>query len=114
MKMMKSFRYAIQGIFSIWNSELHFRFHVFVAWAVGCAGYITGLSMMEWIVLILCISAVMTAEAFNSAIEKLGDAVTLEKNDHIRIAKDMAAGAVLLVSLGSLLCGLIIFLPKWI
>ncbi len=114
MKIIKSFRYAIQGIYYIWASELHFRLHFILALAVGCAGYITGLSRIEWIVIILCISAVMTAEALNSAIEKMGDAVTLEKNDHIRIAKDMAAGAVLLVSLGSLLCGFIIFLPKWI
>lgn len=55
---------------------------------------------------------VLAAEAFNSAIEALGDAVSPDYNTHIKHAKDLAAGAVLLTAIAAAIVGLIIFVPK--
>lgn len=62
--------------------------------------------------LVLCISVVWMAELMNSAIEALSRAVTLEYDERIRDALDIASGAVLVVSLGSAVIGSMIFLPK--
>lgn len=61
--------------------------------------------------MILAIALVWIAEAFNTAVERLGDAVTQEPNDYLRFAKDIAAGAVLVATVASLLIGLTIFMP---
>jgi diacylglycerol kinase (ATP) len=65
----------------------------------------------EWRWIILAIALVWLAEALNTAIERLADAVTLEPNDNIGIAKDVAAGAVLAAAAFSAVIGLMIFLP---
>ena len=59
----------------------------------------------------MAIAIVWLAEALNTAIERLSDAVTLEPNDNIRFAKDVAAGAVLVAAVTSALIGLTIFVP---
>ena len=64
--------------------------------------------------MILAISIVWLAEAFNTAIERLSDAVTVEPNDNIGYAKDVAAGAVLSAALVAVVIGLTIFLPRLI
>ena len=66
----------------------------------------------EWRWIILAIALVWLAEALNTAIERLADAVTLEPNDNIGIAKDVAAGAVLAAAAFSVVIGLTIFLPR--
>ena len=64
--------------------------------------------------MILAIALVWLAEAFNTAIERLGDAVTLERNEFIKFAKDVSGGAVLVAAVTSTLIGLTIFLPRLI
>jgi diacylglycerol kinase (ATP) len=68
----------------------------------------------EWRWVILAIALVWLAEALNTAIERLADAVTLEPNENIGYAKDVAAGAVLAASIISVVIGLTIFLPRLI
>jgi diacylglycerol kinase len=68
----------------------------------------------EWRWIILAIALVWLAEALNTAIERLADAVTLEPNQNIGYAKDVAAGAVLAASIISVVIGLTIFLPRLI
>lgn len=70
------------------------------------------LSSDEWRWIILAIGLVWLSEALNTAIERLADAVTLERNEHIGYAKDVAAGAVLAASIISSVIGLTIFVPK--
>jgi diacylglycerol kinase (ATP) len=70
-----------------------------------------GLSSDEWRWIILAIALVWLAEALNTAIERLADAVTLEPNENIGYAKDVAAGAVLAAAIVSAMIGLTIFLP---
>jgi diacylglycerol kinase len=66
----------------------------------------------EWRWIILAIAMVWLAEALNTAIERLSDAVTLEPNENIGYAKDVAAGAVLVAIAFSIMIGLMIFIPR--
>jgi diacylglycerol kinase len=70
------------------------------------------ISSGEWLWIILAIGAVWFAEAVNTAIERLADAVTREHDPNIKFAKDCAAAAVLIASSVALLIGLIIFVPR--
>lgn len=69
------------------------------------------LTAHEWRWVILAIALVWLAEAFNTAIERLGDAVTTEPNDYLKYAKDVSAGAVLVAAITSTIIGLTIFVP---
>jgi len=62
--------------------------------------------------LILCIGAVLAAEGVNSAIEALCDKVSPEYDEAIKHTKDLAAGAVLILAVMSVIVGLLIFVPK--
>jgi len=72
------------------------------------------LSPDEWRWIILAIALVWLAEALNTAIERLADAITIEPNENIGYAKDVAAGAVLAAAIISVVIGLTIFLPRLI
>lgn len=72
------------------------------------------LSSDEWRWIFLAIALVWLAEALNTAIERLADAITVEPNENIGYAKDVAAGAVLAAATVSAVIGLTIFLPRLI
>ena len=63
----------------------------------------------EWLILLLCVVGIVTAEMFNSAIEHLARAITREENPEIRDALDVASAAVLIASAGAAVVGLAIF-----
>ena len=67
---------------------------------------------MSWAVLVLTFCVVLGLEACNSAIEALGDAITTEQHPLIGLAKDVAAGAVLIPAIGAVLIGLLILGPS--
>ena len=106
---MKSFYYAARGIFRCIQSEQHMRFHLCAAFYVIIAGFVTKLTLTEWIAALLCIAEVPALELVNTAVEKLSDAVTREYSPLIERAKDCAAGAVLWASVVSAAVGLVLF-----
>lgn len=75
-------------------------------------GVIFKISKIEWIILTILFSIVISGELFNTAIETVVDIASPEKNDKAKLAKDISAGAVLVLTIGSLIIGIIIFLPK--
>lgn len=87
---------------------------MFFTIAVIIAACLFRISAVEWIVLCLTITSVWSAEAINSAIERNVDLVTAERKPLAKEAKDLAAGAVLILAAGSVIIGLIIFVPKLI
>lgn len=111
-KRKDAFRYAGQGIVSLFRGEAHAKIHTLAAVLVVAAGFIFGLSGIEWCLIIICIGGVFMGEGFNTAIEKVCDKVSPEIHPLIKVAKDVAAGAVLLFVLASVAVGLIIFIPK--
>lgn len=111
-KRAASFKYAFQGIKRLFTHEHNSWIHLFVTVCVIIAGCILHIAVWEWIAIVIVIGLVLAAEAFNSAIECLGDAVSEEPNHYVKHAKDLAAGAVLLSAIAAAIVGLIIFLPK--
>ena len=75
-------------------------------------GIILKISNAEWAVLMLSVFLVLGTEMMNTAVEAAVDLCTEEYHEKAKIAKDVAAGAVLMVAIISLICGLIIFIPK--
>ncbi|MBD8035316.1 diacylglycerol kinase family protein [Solibacillus sp. A46] len=112
-KFFRSFRYAMEGIFTAVN-EQNFRFHLVSAIIVIIAGVLTGLTIVEWSIIVLIIFLVIGAELINTAIERVVDLASPEFHPIAKQAKDIAAGAVLVFALASVIIGLLIFLPKWL
>lgn len=75
-------------------------------------GFIYSINTMEWLVLILISSAVIAAEAMNTAVEETCNLLHPEHHPLARLAKHCAAGSVLILSLSAIVIGLIIFAPK--
>jgi diacylglycerol kinase len=111
-KLFKSFGYARTGLKELIRDEQNARIHWIISLAVVAAGFLLCISALEWCVIALCIGLVIAAEAFNTAFEKLADHLFPEYNETARQVKDIAAGGVLICALMSVVCGIIIFLPK--
>ncbi|MDN4495340.1 diacylglycerol kinase family protein [Ureibacillus aquaedulcis] len=111
-KLVKSFGYAFYGIWTAMN-EQNMRIHIISAFIVMIAGLLTGLTKMEWVMIILVITLVIGAEMINTAIESVVNLASPEIHPLAKQAKDIAAGAVLVFALASVIIGLLIFLPKW-
>lgn len=109
---MFSFRYAFQGLRTMWRTQPNFRIHIVAAVVVTGMGFAFSVSGWEWCTLILCIALVLMAEAFNSALEFLTDLVSPDYHDLAGKAKDAAAAAVLIMALGASVVGFLIFVPK--
>lgn len=112
MKLVRSFGYAWAGIRSCFRSELNFRIHAGLMIIVLMLSIVCKLSASEWAAVCFCIAFVIVMEMFNTAVEKLCDVVHKEVHPGIKKVKDIAAGAVLVAALFSLITGAIIFLPK--
>jgi diacylglycerol kinase len=110
--MLHSFSFAIAGILEFFLSERNAKIHLGAAVAVIITGFLFHLSNMEWIVIVIMIMSVLVAEMINTAIEILCNLVQPELHEKIRVIKDIAAGAVLVASIGSIVTAAIIFIPK--
>lgn len=111
-KLIQSFGYAFEGILAAFKQQ-NMRIHLISTLIVIVAGFLTGLSTMEWLMIILIIALVIGAEMINSAIESVVDIASPEIHPLAKQAKDIAAGAVLIFAITSVVIGLIIFVPKW-
>ncbi|MCY7292766.1 MAG: diacylglycerol kinase family protein, partial [Ferruginibacter sp.] len=92
-------------------NERNFKIEIFLAVAVCISGFALRISSIEWLVILINIGFVLSAELVNTAIEKLCDVTTKEMNPIIKIIKDVAAAAVLLAAITAFICALIIFIP---
>lgn len=110
---INSMEFAISGIITAFKEERNMKKHAISAALAIVAGLVFGINITEWLFLLLSIFLVISFEIINSAIENVSDLAT---NYHFSMlaknAKDMAAGAVLVVSIYALLTGIIIFVPK--
>jgi len=113
MKRIYAFKYAIDGIVAFFRSEQNARIHALAAITAIILGFCVHITRHEWIAILLCISAVFCTEMINTAIEKLCNIVHPAYHSQIKMIKDIAAGAVLLSAVASLVIGAIIFLPKF-
>lgn len=112
MKLIAAFKYAIEGIAYFFRNEHNGKIQGICAIAAIALGCIVHLSTNEWLLIIFCIALVLAMEMLNTAIEKMADFIEPRHNAKIKIIKDVAAGAVLIPAVASLLIGTFIFLPK--
>lgn len=108
--LLQSFRNAFRGIYFFFREQRNARIHGVAALAVIGLGAWLRLPVSDWCLLLLCMVAVIGMEMINTAVEYLADVVSPEHNPRIGKLKDIAAGAVLVVSLGALICGVLIVL----
>lgn len=108
-RLVKSFRHAFRGVAWLFLYEHNARIHLLFTILVIVGAIVLGVHKGEWIILLLCISSVLSLEAINSALERLSDKVSSEYSEHIREAKDLAAGAVLIASIVAAIVGILIF-----
>lgn len=94
------------------KGQSSFIVHFAFALLVFCLAVVFKLSLIEWIIVLACIAAVLTAEMFNRALEVMAKAVTREEDEEIRLALDIASGAVLIAAIGATVIGLLVFVPR--
>ncbi|QKG84938.1 diacylglycerol kinase family protein [Kroppenstedtia pulmonis] len=110
-KLLSSFRFALEGLRYTWVSQRNMRIHFIAALAVLLLSFFLSLSKLEMLLIFLCIVIVLMAELFNTAVEAVVDMVTKEFHPLAKIAKDVAAGAVLLSAGMAVIVGISIFYP---
>lgn len=108
----KSFSYAFDGIKTAFKNEPNLRVHLFFAIIAITLGIILKLKPLELAIIFLTISLVITLELINTMIEALVDLVSPEIKPTAKIAKDVAASAVLVSAITSIVIGLLIFIPR--
>lgn len=108
---LKSLAHALRGLDHIVRTQPNARLHLLAAALVCAAGVYFGLSRAEWLWISVAIVLVWSAEAFNTALEQLADALHPALHPGIGRAKDVAAAAVLIAALGAVVIGLLVFVP---
>lgn len=88
------------------------KIHLCAAAAVTVAGFFLRISLMEWLICLILFALVMGAELLNTAVEAAVDLACPKEDPRAKLAKDAAAGAVLLFAVFSSIAGVVIFLPK--
>jgi diacylglycerol kinase len=107
----RSFGYAFQGVITLLRTQPHARVHLLAAVIVIAMGFYFEVSRLDWVILCVCITLVLAAEAFNTAIEFLTDLVSPDHHTLAGKAKDTAAAAVLICAVGAVIMGLLVFWP---
>lgn len=113
IQRLKSFVYALQGVAHLVRTQPNARLHLLAAVLVCSVGGYVGLSRAEWVWVVVAITLVWSAEAFNTALEQLADALHPQQHPGIGRAKDGAAAAVLIAALGAAVIGLLVFVPHF-
>jgi len=107
----ESLHYALNGL-KLSSQEPHFRLMLVCALIAVIAAILLGISLVEWSILILLISTILSLETVNTLLEKLCDYLQPNISPQIKVIKDLAAGAVLILCLASLIIAGFIFIPK--
>lgn len=110
--LYKSFGYAFEGIFAGIRGERNMKIHCFAAVCVIVAGVLFHISVTEWCICLVLFGLILSLELVNTAIEAVVDLVTEDKKPLAKLAKDTAAGAVLIAAVMAAVAGLLIFVPK--
>jgi diacylglycerol kinase (ATP) len=111
-RLIRSFGFAGQGIGYAIRTQVNVRIHLTITALVIGVGLWLQLNPIEWSILVVMISVVLSAELFNTALEATLDRVSVEEHPLAKIGKDVAAGAVFVCAIGSVIVGLLIFGPR--
>jgi diacylglycerol kinase len=111
-RLVHSFGHAFAGIGHGLRTQANLRIHLLAAVCVVIVGLLLQISTIEWALLVVTIMIVMSAELLNTAIEAAVDRVGSESHPLSKVAKDAAAGAVLIGAIGAVIVGVLIFGPR--
>ena len=109
---LKSFKYAFEGLKTLLKQEHNARIHLAATFVAIGTGVFFKISYSEWSLIVFAIVLVFVAEIINTAIENISDFISPQKNEKIKIIKDLAAAAVLVAAIGAVIIALLIFIPK--
>lgn len=109
---LQKFGHAFHGIRLGVRGQHSFAVHTVVGLLVFLAAIVLGADRIEWCILLLCITVVLTAEMFNSALEQLAKAIDRSENRFIADALDIGSAAVLTAAIGASIVGSIVFLVR--
>lgn len=104
-----SFRYAVEGIVHVFRTQRHMRFHFLILLCVLLLGIVFNLGSAKLAILFLVVSGVLVTEMVNTAVESVVDMVTQAYHPLAKLAKDIAAGAVLIAAITAVIIGSILF-----
>ncbi|MFD2785695.1 diacylglycerol kinase family protein [Hymenobacter rubripertinctus] len=107
-----SFGHALRGVGAALRTEVHLWFHAAATVAVVALGLYCGLARWEWVAVVLSVGAVWCAELVNTAVEAVVDLVSPQYHPLAGRAKDVAAGAVLVMALAAAVVGVVVFGPR--
>jgi diacylglycerol kinase (ATP) len=107
--LIESFNFALEGLIHVLRTQRNMRIHFAIAIAVLIVGLVIGVNRLELIALLLAIAFVLIAEMINSAIEHAIDVATTSFDPLAKLAKDIAAGAVLIASVNAIAIGYLVF-----
>jgi len=115
-KHVQSFQNAICGLSWAVKTQPHLRFHILAMLAITAAVVYFEVTITEYLIILVMITGVLVTELLNTSLEAATDAhkvikSTPEEDRLIGLAKDVAAGAVLVMALGAVVVGLVIFIP---
>lgn len=110
--LLKTLSYGFNGILYTLKHERNMVIHFLVMSLVITAGVIFKITFIEWGVCFILFALVLSLELMNTALENVVDLVTEEKKAKAKVAKDAAAGAVLVAAIFSVIIGIAIFLPR--
>jgi diacylglycerol kinase (ATP) len=110
---LRSFVYAARGV-RLMLSDHNAWIHLLATIVVVTGGVFFGLDRYEWMAVVFAIVAVWTAEALNTAFERLCDVASPDFHPLVEQAKDVAAGAVLIAAAGAAAVGGVVFLPHFL
>lgn len=110
--VLQSFNFAFEGIIHVLRTQRNMRIHFLIAAGVLIAALIVGVSRIELVVLLMAISFVLIAEMINSALEAGIDVATTSFDPLAKLAKDIAAGAVLIATINAVAVGYLVFVDR--
>jgi diacylglycerol kinase (ATP) len=110
--VIESFNFAIEGVIHVLRTQRNMRLHFAAAVAVIVVAVAVGVSKIELSVLLVSIAFVLVAEMINTAVEGAIDAATTSFDPMAKLAKDIAAGAVLIASVNAVAVGYLVFAGK--
>jgi len=107
--LLASFNYAFEGVIHVLRTQRNMRIHFMIAVGVLVAAVVTGVQRFELIALLLSIAFVLIAEMINTAVEAAIDVATTSFDPLAKLAKDIAAGAVLIATVNAVAIGYLVF-----
>ncbi len=109
---IKSVKYAFKGAYLLITTEASIKVQFFIGVIMTVLGFYYKISTTEWVIQILTIALIMSIEGINTAIEEIADFIHPEYHKKIGLIKDIAAGAVFIFAIASIIIGCIIYIPK--